>query len=177
MFVVRVKGLEPPWGKPHTDLNRTRLPIPPHPHVARKTSEKNLTPLQVSVQGIISAILLVCMFRVEKSAIMASCRVMRGIDTRVSPSGKARASQARIRGFESRHPLHNSYGCSPVSAASLVSSRNPEIMGLEPRGSERPEAGPFEKLAFGSMFNSGIPHVNGTASGERGKASRFNRLI
>ena len=25
---------------------------------------------------------------------------------RVSPSGKARASQARIRGFESRHPLH-----------------------------------------------------------------------
>ena len=24
---------------------------------------------------------------------------------RVSPSGKARASQARIRGFESRHPL------------------------------------------------------------------------
>ena len=27
---------------------------------------------------------------------------------RVSPSGKARASQARIRGFESRHPLHRS---------------------------------------------------------------------
>ena len=106
MFVVRVKGLEPPWGKPHTDLNRTRLPIPPHPHVARKTSEQNITPLQVPVQGIISAILLVCMFRVEKSAIMASCRMMRGIDTRVSPSGKARASQARIRGFESRHPLH-----------------------------------------------------------------------
>ncbi len=31
--MVRVKGLEPSWGYPHTDLNRTRLPIPPHPHV------------------------------------------------------------------------------------------------------------------------------------------------
>ena len=30
--VVRVKGLEPSWGCPHTDLNRTRLPIPPRPH-------------------------------------------------------------------------------------------------------------------------------------------------
>ena len=31
-----------------------------------------------------------------------------GLDlTRVSPSGKARASQARMRGFESRHPLQN----------------------------------------------------------------------
>lgn len=27
-------------------------------------------------------------------------------DTRVSPSGKASASQADIRGFESRYPLH-----------------------------------------------------------------------
>lgn len=31
--MVRVRGLEPPRGCPHTDLNRTRLPIPPHPHV------------------------------------------------------------------------------------------------------------------------------------------------
>ena len=31
--VVRVKGLEPSWDCPHTDLNRTRLPIPPHPHL------------------------------------------------------------------------------------------------------------------------------------------------
>lgn len=31
--MVRVKGLEPSWGCPHTDLNRTRLPIPPHPHL------------------------------------------------------------------------------------------------------------------------------------------------
>ena len=29
--MVRAKGLEPSWGCPHTDLNRTRLPIPPHP--------------------------------------------------------------------------------------------------------------------------------------------------
>ena len=29
--MVRVKGLEPSRGCPHTDLNRTRLPIPPHP--------------------------------------------------------------------------------------------------------------------------------------------------
>ena len=31
-LVVRVKGLEPSWAGAHTDLNRTRLPIPPHPH-------------------------------------------------------------------------------------------------------------------------------------------------
>ena len=32
-FVVRAKGLEPSWGCPHTDLNRTRLPIPPRPQM------------------------------------------------------------------------------------------------------------------------------------------------
>jgi len=26
-----MRGLEPPRGCPHTDLNRARLPIPPHP--------------------------------------------------------------------------------------------------------------------------------------------------
>src|SRR5262245_14081022 len=28
---MRMRGLEPPRGCPHTDLNRARLPIPPHP--------------------------------------------------------------------------------------------------------------------------------------------------
>src|SRR6266851_682386 len=28
---MRMRGLEPPRGYPHTDLNRARLPIPPHP--------------------------------------------------------------------------------------------------------------------------------------------------
>src|SRR5437764_14543702 len=28
---VRMRGLEPPRPKGHTDLNRARLPIPPHP--------------------------------------------------------------------------------------------------------------------------------------------------
>ena len=31
--MVRARGLEPPWGCPHTDLNRTRLPIPPRPQI------------------------------------------------------------------------------------------------------------------------------------------------
>src|SRR5712692_1012684 len=30
---MRMRGLEPPRGCPHTDLNRARLPIPPHPRV------------------------------------------------------------------------------------------------------------------------------------------------
>ena len=30
---VRMRGLEPPRGCPHGDLNAARLPIPPHPHV------------------------------------------------------------------------------------------------------------------------------------------------
>jgi hypothetical protein len=29
--LVRMRGLEPPPGFPDTDLNRARLPIPPHP--------------------------------------------------------------------------------------------------------------------------------------------------
>ena len=31
--MVRETGLEPARSRPHTDLNRTRLPIPPHPHL------------------------------------------------------------------------------------------------------------------------------------------------
>src|SRR4051794_17024254 len=30
-MLMRMRGLEPPRGFPHTDLNRARLPIPPHP--------------------------------------------------------------------------------------------------------------------------------------------------
>jgi hypothetical protein len=30
-MAMRMRGLEPPRGFPHTDLNRARLPIPPHP--------------------------------------------------------------------------------------------------------------------------------------------------
>src|SRR5262249_36748722 len=30
---MRMRGLEPPRGFPHTDLNRARLPIPPHPRL------------------------------------------------------------------------------------------------------------------------------------------------
>ena len=32
-LLVRIKGFEPPWSNPHTDLNRARLPIPPYPHI------------------------------------------------------------------------------------------------------------------------------------------------
>ena len=30
-LLVRIRGFEPPWSCPHTDLNRARLPIPPYP--------------------------------------------------------------------------------------------------------------------------------------------------
>ena len=33
LFLVRVKGLEPSRSCPHKNLNLTRLPIPPHPHM------------------------------------------------------------------------------------------------------------------------------------------------
>ena len=32
-LLVRAKGLEPSWSCLHTDLNRTRLPIPPRPRI------------------------------------------------------------------------------------------------------------------------------------------------
>jgi hypothetical protein len=34
VMAMRMRGLEPPRGFPHTDLNRARLPIPPHPRLA-----------------------------------------------------------------------------------------------------------------------------------------------
>ena len=45
------------------------------------------------------------------------------VATRVSPSGKARASQARIRGFESRHPLHMGLARPPTTEAALNMGR------------------------------------------------------
>ena len=33
--LVRETGLEPARSRPHTDLNRTRLPIPPFPHIKK----------------------------------------------------------------------------------------------------------------------------------------------
>ncbi len=37
--MVRMRGLEPPPGFPDTDLNRARLPIPPHPRGDAKISQ------------------------------------------------------------------------------------------------------------------------------------------
>ena len=133
--MVRARGLEPPWGKPHTDLNRTRLPIPPRPRVTRKTSEQNNTPACKSTQAFICSIF-------SNSARYVSAHGVRGVPrysalagtvlplraVRVSPSGKARASQARIRGFESRHPLHK---------APAASTRRPYIIGKALMANER----------------------------------------
>src|SRR5436190_7439534 len=47
---VRMRGLEPPRPEGHTDLNRARLPIPPHPRAwdsvaaCRRRSEPRLRP-------------------------------------------------------------------------------------------------------------------------------------
>ena len=40
-LMVRAKGLEPSWGCPHTDLNRTRLPIPPRPRAGIRITERH----------------------------------------------------------------------------------------------------------------------------------------
>ena len=40
--VMRMRGLEPPRGCPHTDLNRARLPIPPHPRAERSVAGRDL---------------------------------------------------------------------------------------------------------------------------------------
>ena len=36
---MRMRGLEPPRGFPHTDLNRARLPIPPHPRATARIAD------------------------------------------------------------------------------------------------------------------------------------------
>jgi hypothetical protein len=33
---MRARGLEPPRGKPHRDLNPARLPVPPHPRLGHR---------------------------------------------------------------------------------------------------------------------------------------------
>jgi hypothetical protein len=43
-IMVRMRGLEPPPGCPDTDLNRARLPIPPHPRVGRATISQRRRP-------------------------------------------------------------------------------------------------------------------------------------
>ena len=35
---MRMRGLEPPRSFPHTDLNRARLPVPPHPQCGGQSS-------------------------------------------------------------------------------------------------------------------------------------------
>jgi hypothetical protein len=40
--MVRMRGLEPPPGFPDTDLNRARLPIPPHPRGLAKISQRGV---------------------------------------------------------------------------------------------------------------------------------------
>src|SRR5215831_3966406 len=37
---LRMRGLEPPRPKGHTDLNRARLPIPPHPRAQSQSTER-----------------------------------------------------------------------------------------------------------------------------------------
>ena len=39
-----MRGLEPPPGCPDTDLNRARLPIPPHPPEARRYRSRSVEP-------------------------------------------------------------------------------------------------------------------------------------
>src|SRR6201987_4099031 len=41
-FRVRMRGLEPPRPYGHTDLNRARLPIPPHPRASGQCSEPQI---------------------------------------------------------------------------------------------------------------------------------------
>jgi hypothetical protein len=41
---MRMRGLEPPRGCPHTDLNRARLPIPPHPRAVAIVAKPNPAP-------------------------------------------------------------------------------------------------------------------------------------
>ncbi len=38
--MVRMRGLEPPRGIPHNDLNVARLPVPPHPHTNTRRAVK-----------------------------------------------------------------------------------------------------------------------------------------
>src|ERR1700736_5846463 len=48
---MRMRGLEPPPGCPDTDLNRARLPIPPHP---RAGEDANISHPLVADLGLVS---------------------------------------------------------------------------------------------------------------------------
>ena len=63
---MRMRGLEPPRGFPHTDLNRARLPNPPHPRAADIGSPRGLSArFRVSTHTMadlprVAALLLAC---------------------------------------------------------------------------------------------------------------------
>src|SRR5438445_696847 len=50
-MAMRMRGLEPPRGRPHTDLNRARLPIPPHPRGTAVYRRSVLTPAAPRAPG------------------------------------------------------------------------------------------------------------------------------
>jgi hypothetical protein len=50
---MRMRGLEPPPGCPDTDLNRARLPIPPHPRTGRAADDTARTGCKRASRGLV----------------------------------------------------------------------------------------------------------------------------
>src|SRR5712691_5679992 len=53
-----MRGLEPPRGRPHTDLNRARLPIPPHPPAGAHCNRRPLGRLR-TIPGLKRGVVIV----------------------------------------------------------------------------------------------------------------------
>ena len=110
---MRMRGLEPPRPERHTDLNRARLPIPPHPragdssrrhgywHAARKPPPPiDVTTTMIRVSGLLCALALCCLPAARGTAdllppVGATSEV---VVTLASPPLAGRTGAARPRG-------------------------------------------------------------------------------
>ena len=115
---MRMRGLEPPRPERHTDLNRARLPIPPHPraddssrrhgyrHAARKPSSPiGVTPTMNRVLALLVAVGLCCRRcrlrrcraeHRERAAERGDRHASRAPRWRAGPGAAGRAARARV---------------------------------------------------------------------------------
>src|SRR6187431_2386128 len=71
-----MRGLEPPRGCPHTDLNRARLPIPPHPRAADTIASRP------TAESAVATHTMAAVTRVAVIALAALLAVAAGADAR-----------------------------------------------------------------------------------------------
>ena len=163
---MRMRGLEPPRPERHTDLNRARLPIPPHPraddssrrgrfgHAAGKPPRPaDVTGIMIRLFGLLTALTLGCVAAGGRNDRTPTARARRARGrrhsrrTRPSPAARTRA-RARRRSRTRPASRQHSSARSPRRRSAGATA------GAERRG-RRPAAGRGARRCAGSRRHVG----------------------